>query len=451
MSNWIVAKFGGTSMATIGSMTQCAEVINIRNANIVLVSATSGTTNQLVELTELAKQGDLEQAEATIEYIENRHRDMLAQTTPSTESVNRLNDIINELKTLVNGCVLVRNCSANAYDAIVSIGEMLSSTIFASLCEDKFSRVSYWLDVRQIIKTDSQHMKARPDIAAINQCSESIFIDPGTLYISQGFIGSDANGITTTLGRGGSDYSAALVAEGIRASELQIWTDVPGMASTDPRLCDDARSIPAISIKEASEMATFGAKILHPSSLMPAVRHDIPVFVGSTFNPELAGTTITPDVEDRPIVRAVTKRSNQLLLSINNPDMLTASGFLQRVFATFEAYEISVDAITTSEISIAVTIDESEFPAGDLGSKFLTELEEHGRVKVERDMALVAIVGNELYRTPGIGARIFDAVKDINVRMITQGASNHNFCLVVSDQDSNQAVKQLHQELIIES
>ena len=198
-------------------------------------------------------------------------------------------------------------------------------------------------------------------------------------------------------------------------------------------------------------MATFGAKILHPSSLMPAVRHDIPVFVGSTFNPELSGTIITPDVDDRPIVRAVTRRSNQLLLSINNPDMLTASGFLQKVFATFEEYQISVDAITTSEISIAVTIDESEFPQAEVGDAFINELETHGRVKLEHDMALVAIVGNDLYSTPGIGARIFNALTDINVRMITQGASNHNFCLIIADQDSERAVRQLHEQLIIKS
>jgi aspartate kinase len=195
-------------------------------------------------------------------------------------------------------------------------------------------------------------------------------------------------------------------------------------------------------------METFGAKILHPSSLMPAIRQQIPVFVGSTFEPDEAGTTITPDVELRPVVRAVTSRSRQLLVVINNPDMLTASGFLQRIFAVFDQFEISVDAITTSEISIAVTIDHSEYPEGARGEQFLAALREHGAVKLEKNMALIAIVGNDLHQTPGIGARIFNALDNINVRMITQGASSHNFCLIVSEEDAARAVKQLHDQLI---
>jgi aspartate kinase len=448
MTDWILAKFGGTSMGSIDTMTQCAAVVKQRKANIVVVSATSGTTNQLVELAELARQGEHHKANVLLEQIEERHVQMLLTTAPSSGAVNKLQGFIKELKTLVKGCTLLKECSPKAYDALVSTGELLSSTIFTSLLQKQTDKKVYWFDSRRVLATDSQHGKARPDIAKIKCHCEQTFLEPDALYIGQGFIGSDEHGITTTLGRGGSDYSAALIAEGISAKELQIWTDVPGMASTDPRICPDAKSIDAISIKEASEMATFGAKILHPSSLMPAIRQQIPVFVGSTFEPDEAGTTITPDVELRPVVRAVTSRSRQLLVVINNPDMLTASGFLQRIFAVFDQFEISVDAITTSEISIAVTIDHSEYPEGARGEQFLAALREHGAVKLEKNMALIAIVGNDLHQTPGIGARIFNALDNINVRMITQGASSHNFCLIVSEEDAARAVKQLHDQLI---
>ena len=451
MSNWTVAKFGGTSMANVESMRQCAKVVAMRGANVVIVSATAGTTNQLVAVTRLAKLGDLEQANETLNAICSRHIEMMSSINASESETLELANILKELRTLVQGCCLTKECSAKANDAITSLGEMLSSTIFAVICAQQFKRNVYWLNARHFMKTDNQHGKAKPDIDAIHQACQCHFTEPEALYVSQGFLGSDPEGNTTTLGRGGSDYSAALVAEGIRADELQIWTDVPGMASTDPRICADAKSISAISIKEASEMATFGAKILHPSSLMPAVRQSIPVFVGSTFQPELPGTTITSEVAERPIVRAVTSRSNQWLVVIRNPDMLTASGFLEKIFAVFERFEISVDAITTSEVSIAVTIDASEYPDGDSGNAFLKALESLGVVRIEKDMALVAIVGNHLHCTPGIGTRIFDAVKDINVRMVTQGASTHNFCLVVADTDARFAVQSLHQKLIIES
>lgn len=438
-------------MATTESMKQCAKVVELRGANIVLVSATAGTTNLLVELTEYAKCGDFDNATKILAEISDRHTGMMTDIGAPDEQILELRNLLKELHTLVKGCTLIKACSPQASDAILSIGEMLSSTIFAVICEQTFSRSVYWLNARDFMKTDSQHGKATPDIDAIHSACKTLFVEHQELYISQGFMGCSPEGVTTTLGRGGSDYSAALVAEGIRADELQIWTDVPGMASSDPRVCSNAKSISAISIKEASEMATFGAKILHPSSLMPAVRHSIPVFVGSTFQPELPGTTITPEVTERPVVRAVTSRSNQWLVVIRNPDMLTASGFLEKIFAVFEHYDISVDAITTSEVSIAVTIDASEYPDGDFGDEFLAALQALGTVRIEKDMALVAIVGNHLHCTPGIGSRIFDAIKDINVRMVTQGASTHNFCLIVADSDVISAVQSLHQKLIIDA
>ena len=448
MSQWVVAKFGGTSMATIESMSQCADVVISKQANIVLVSATSGTTNQLVELADVASRGDMHKANLILEAIEERHTQMLLETKPGARAMEKLRTYVRELKTVAKGCALLKECSPKAYDALMSQGELLSSTIFTSLLKSKTDKDVYWFDSRNVIATDNQHGKARPQLDQIKSNCQSIFQDAGVLYVGQGFIGQGPNGITTTLGRGGSDYSAALVAEGIGADILQIWTDVPGMATTDPRICPDAQSIDELSVKEASEMATFGAKILHPSSLAPAIRQDIPVFVGSTFEPEKAGTTITDDVSAHPLIRAVTLRNNQTLIITSNPDMLSASGFLKRIFTVFDNYEISIDAITTSEISVAVTIDQSEFPTGEKAEQFITELEALGQVKIEKNMSLIAIVGNNLHQTPGVGGQIFNSLENINVRMITHGASSHNFCIIVDEAQAKQAVKQLHENLI---
>jgi aspartate kinase len=447
MSKWIVAKFGGTSMGTIESMSRCAKIVANKRANIVVVSATSGTTNQLVELTELSQTGQWENCEEIIGKIRDRHLSMLAEVSAPDTSKEKLETFLRQLTTLVKGCSLLQECSPKAYDGIVSKGELMSSLIFSHVLEKEVSSAA-WFDSREILSTDGAHNKALPQFSLIeNNCREH-FQNVETTYIGQGFIGRGPDGSTTTLGRGGSDYSAALYAEGIHASELQIWTDVPGMASTDPRLCPDAKSIQRISFKEAAEMATFGAKILHPATLAPAIRKEIPVFVGSTFAPNEPGTVIEKDVEAQPTVRAITVRRNQALLTLSNPRMLNASGFLRKIFEIFDHHQVSVDAITTSEISVAVTIDRGDLPQCEKESHFVNDLKELGKVEVEDNLSLVALIGNKIPGTPGLGENIFKSLDGINVRMITQGASQHNFCFLVNDHDADNAVKQLHGHFI---
>lgn len=447
MAKWIVAKFGGTSMGTIDSMKRCAQIVDQKQANVIVVSATSGTTNQLVELTAMGQTGKWEQAEELLATIQARHEKMLQEIDANQDDFAKLHEILKQGTTLVKGCCYLQECSPRAYDGILSMGELLSSHIF-SLVLAQSKRPVQWFDSRQLIATDENHTKALPNLKMIADNCLQTFQDDQKVYIGQGFIGSSPTGATTTLGRGGSDYSAALIAEGLNAQILQIWTDVPGMASTDPRLCPDAKSIEKISFKEAAEMATFGAKILHPATLAPAIRQEVPVFVGSTFAPDEPGTTIAEKVEDKPTVRAITIRKNQALLTLSNPRMLNASGFLRKIFEIFDQHQVSVDAITTSEISVAVTIDRKDLPQCDKENHFINDLKQLGKVVIEDNLSLVAIIGNDIPSTAGLGENIFRSLDGINVRMITQGASNHNFCFLVHDQDAENAVKRLHQYFI---
>jgi aspartate kinase len=268
------------------------------------------------------------------------------------------------------------------------------------------------------------------------------------VLVTQGFIGQDGLGETTTLGRGGSDYSAALLAEALNAKNLAIWTDVVGIFTTDPRITEKARAIKEISFGEAAEMATFGAKILHPATLIPAMRQNIPVFVGSSKEPEKGGTQIKQKVDSNPTYRSIALRREQTLVTVKSPAMLHASGFLAQVFSILAKPELSVDLITTSEISVALTFDN---PSGStqalITSAVVEELEQLCEVTVEHGLSLVAVIGNGLNCAKGIGQSIFQAINDINIRLICHGASANNLCFLVDEADANNVVEKLHNEL----
>jgi aspartate kinase len=298
------------------------------------------------------------------------------------------------------------------------------------------------LDARTVIKTDSNFGKATPLISEIAKQSAKLNTD--TIYVTQGFIGSDADDNTTVLGRGGSDYSAALFAEGFDASVLEIWTDVAGIATTDPRLCATAKIIHEISYAEAGEMAQYGAKILHPATIAPAVRKSIPVFVGSTFEKDLPGTWIKQNVENRPAVRAITRRTSQALLTISNPNMLNAYGFMGEIFGLFGKHRISVDCVTTSEISIAVTVDEVTLE----NHKFIKDLESVGKIDVETGYALISLIGNDLFSRANLAKSIFSSVDEASIRMMSLGASSFNFNFLVKQEESVSCIQKLHKTLI---
>ena len=444
MSNsMIVSKFGGTSMGDIESMKRSAAISAERGSTMIVVSATSGTTDKLISIAKLASTGNIDECEKLVFGIKERHQSMMNELPSNLDGIEILKSYFTELDLLVQNISLLKELTPRAHDHILSLGERMSSLIFREVLKHKLpNRSVVLLDARTVIKTDSNFGKATPLISEIaNQCAK---LNSHSVYVTQGFIGSDADNNTTILGRGGSDYSAALFAEGMSATTLEIWTDVAGIASTDPRLCPTAQIIHEISYAEAGEMAQYGAKILHPATIAPAVRKSIPVFVGSTFEKDLPGTWIKQNVENRPAVRAITKRSHQALLTISNPNMLNAYGFMGEIFGLFGKHRISVDCVTTSEISIAVTVDTTTLD----NSKFIKDLESIGKLGIETGYSLISLIGNDLFNRANLAKNIFSSVNEASIRMMSLGASSYNFNFLIKDEESTDCIQKLHKSLI---
>lgn len=443
-----VAKFGGTSVADFEAMLRCAHIIkNQPETKLVVLSASAGVTNSLVTLSQ-----KFLNEEQRVEIIANirsiQHN--ITQHLASEELLNlKIEQILSELTQLTN----LQNTlqTAQTADAILACGEQMSTLIFSDLLASIDVNCQYF-DVRNVMKTDGLFGQATVDLSKLKtQCEQLLLpkINDGVV-ITQGFIGQDDNGNTTTLGRGGSDYSAALLAEATGADSLAIWTDVVGIFTTDPRISSAARPIPEISFGEAAEMATFGAKILHPATLIPAMRSDIPVFVGSSKDPDAGGTRIMQSVDYKPTYRAVALRREQTLVTVKSPAMLHASGFLAKVFEILANHQLSIDLITTSEISVALTFDN---PPGStqalITQTVVEELEQLCEVTVEHGLSLVAVVGNGLDATEGLGTDIFENISNINIRLICHGASPNNLCFLVNENDANHVVKTLHDTLFV--
>lgn len=441
-----VSKFGGSSMKDQDAMLRSATICKDQDSTIVLVSATYGTTDHLHNLVKHAVKGNWGECEKTLFTIRETHFDILKNLTNDDLVGENLRSLLNNLETLIRGIYLLSECSLKAHDRVVSFGERLSSLLFAEAMKMTVTDKPVELfDSRKILKTDSHFGKARPIIESVRVNCENFFkLDGSRVYVGQGYIGSDKNDSTTTLGRGGSDYSAAIFAEGVRADVLEIWTDVAGIASTDPRICASAIPINEISYDEASEMAQYGAKILHPTTLVPAMRHNIPVFVGSSYAKDEIGTWIREDVADKPLIRALTKRGNQALLTIKTPKMLDEFGFMGRIFSIFTKHEVSVDCVTTSEISVAVTVDMSILDNSDL----IDDLNKIGSVHFEVGFALVSLIGNKMLQEVGLAKKVFSCLEDINIRMLCLGASAYNFNILVAETSADTAIKNLHKEFI---
>ncbi len=452
MGNLVVSKFGGTSMGDAQCMLRSAEVALKQGSSLVVVSATSGTTNDLISLGKTAeKQTSWAEIEAILTKIVDKHRKIASDLVVSKEAQMTLNVLFEEMQSLAKGVHLLKDCSMKAMDTLVSLGERMSSVLFTEAMEavlknNGLQKRARLFDVRTVLRTDDQCGKARPlrdEVARL--CAKNLSpLMEKEVVVTQGFIGMTEDGITTTLGRGGSDYSAAILAEGVQAQTLEIWTDVAGIATTDPRLCPKAQPIKEISFKEASELATFGAKVLHPATLLPAIRKNIPVFVGSSFDREAKGTWIRKDVEEHPLIRAMAIRKKQVLVTLSTPEMLHAHGFLYQVFKIFNDHKVSIDAITTSEISVSVTLDDSTL----LNKKLIADLSQIAEVQVEDNLSLISLIGNNINHTSGLGKKIFDQIPDINVRMICLGASKHNFCFLVNEEQGVDAVQRLHKYFV---
>ncbi|MDO6620318.1 MULTISPECIES: lysine-sensitive aspartokinase 3 [unclassified Shewanella] len=444
----VVAKFGGTSVADFDAMNRCADII-LANANtrVVVVSASSGVTNLLVELTQ-ANVNDQRRL-SLVTQIAKIQYDIVDKLARPQDVAATIDKLLSRMAVLSDKLVLDR--SKAIIDELLSMGEQCSSLLFSAVIRQKGTPSSSF-DVRQVLRTDSHFGKAEPQIEQIALLGAE-HLQPllaQQVIVTQGFIGADEAGNTTTLGRGGSDYSAALLAEALKADAVEIWTDVAGIYTTDPRLAPNARPIAEISFNEAAEMATFGAKVLHPATILPAVRQQIQVFVGSSKAPEQGGTWIRHQVEDAPVYRAVALRRDQTLLNLHSLQMLHAQGFLAHTFATLAKHKISVDLITTSEVNVSLTLDKTGSDSsgqGLLSESLLQELSQNCRVRVEDKLALVAIIGNQIASTAGICSRVFGVLEQHNVRMICQGASPHNLCVLVAESEAADVVNSLHQNL----
>ncbi|EKA7416866.1 lysine-sensitive aspartokinase 3 [Vibrio parahaemolyticus] len=447
MSAFNVAKFGGTSVANFEAMSRCATIIeNNPNTRLVVSSACSGVTNILVELANGVQ--DQEHRAELLKNLAEIHDSILAQLEDATEASSEVYGILDTVTSLAEAASIQANIKLT--DHLVACGELMSTHILAQLMRERgINAVRF--DIREVLRTDDNFGRAEPNVEAIAQLAQEKLIPLclDSVVITQGFIGSDEEGNTTTLGRGGSDYSAALIAEGVKASGLEIWTDVPGIYTTDPRIAPKASPIPEISFSEASEMANFGAKILHPSTLVPALRHDIPVFVGSSKEPEKGGTWIRHQVESSPLFRALALRCNQTMVTLRSANMFHAYGFLAKVFEILAKHKISVDLITTSEISVSLTLDQTDTSGGapQLPQAAREELEELCKVEVEHDLCLVALIGNKMSERKGYAKQVFGTLEDLNLRMICYGASPHNLCFLVNESVAKQAIQKLHTEL----
>nr|EGQ9117111.1 lysine-sensitive aspartokinase 3 [Vibrio parahaemolyticus] len=447
MSAFNVAKFGGTSVANFEAMSRCATIIeNNPNTRLVVSSACSGVTNILVELANGVQ--DQEHRAELLKDLAEIHDSILAQLEDATEASSEVYGILDTVTSLAEAASIQANTKLT--DHLVACGELMSTHILAQLMRERgINAVRF--DIREVLRTDDNFGRAEPNVEAIAQLAQEKLIPLclDSVVITQGFIGSDEEGNTTTLGRGGSDYSTALIAEGVKASGLEIWTDVPGIYTTDPRIAPKASPIPEISFSEASEMANFGAKILHPSTLVPALRHDIPVFVGSSKEPEKGGTWIRHQVESSPLFRALALRCNQTMVTLRSANMFHAYGFLAKVFEILAKHKISVDLITTSEISVSLTLDQTDTSGGapQLPQAAREELEELCKVEVEHDLCLVALIGNKMSERKGYAKQVFGTLEDLNLRMICYGASPHNLCFLVNESVAKQAIQKLHTEL----
>ncbi|MDY1038492.1 lysine-sensitive aspartokinase 3 [Enterobacteriaceae bacterium RIT714] len=447
MTSFVVAKFGGTSVANYEAMNRSADVVLADpHTRMVVLSASAGVTNLLVALSE-----GLEATErfVKLDALRKIQFDILEQMQNPQVIREEIERLLENITTLAEAASLATSTALT--DELVSHGELMSTLLFVEILRER-DVLAQWFDVRKVMRTSDRFGRAEPDVATLSELAQQQLAPrlAEGIVITQGFIGSEAKGRTTTLGRGGSDYTAALLGEALHATRVDIWTDVPGIYTTDPRVVPAAKRIDVIAFEEAAEMATFGAKVLHPATLLPAVRSDIPVFVGSSKDPKAGGTLVCNKTEKPPLFRALALRRKQTLVTLHSLNMLHSRGFLAEVFGILARHNISVDLITTSEVSIALTLDTTgSTSTGDtlLTQSLLMELSALCRVEVEEDLALVAIIGNQLSRACGVGKEVFGVLDPFNIRMICYGASSYNLCFLVPGHEAEQVVQKLHHNL----
>jgi aspartate kinase len=444
-----VMKFGGTSVEDAPALLRVARIVEARHAGqtVVVVSAMSRVTDALLTAVQTACAGRADEAARALEEHFTRHADaagalLAAQEADAFEV--ELDAARRELRTLLAECATQATRPLAALrDEVVAYGERLSATLLSAALRAQGLPARY-VDARRCIITDDKFGRATPlmDETTKRTCAKvGAALAAGCVPVLGGFIAATIAGETTTLGRGGSDYSAAIVGACLGASEIQIWTDVAGVLTADPRIVPRAHNIARLSYAEAAELAFFGAKVLHPKTILPAVVRSIPVRICNSRTPEAGDTIIYFDTEKTPrTVKAIAHRCGVTIVHVTSARMLGAYGFLRALFEVFERHRTDVDLVATSEVSVSLSLDDTS--ALDLIARDLAHL---GAVKIERNRAIVCVVGEGLKNTPGIAAKVFTAVRNINIMLISQGASSINLTFVVEADAAEQAVRQLHQ------
>ena len=436
----IVMKFGGTSVEDAAAIDRSCSIVGERAARkpFVVVSALGGATNGLLEAGSFAARGEIGKAMTIADRLEYRHSELLPSTA---EYFERLRELLKALSA-------IGEFSLRTQDLIASFGEALSSLIFT----DRMNRLGFnavHIDARECVVTDERFGKASPimDVTAarLEQAARP-HLDAGRVVIMGGYIASTLAGTTTTLGRGGSDYSAAIAGAALNAEEIQIWTDVDGMMTADPRIVNSAWKVGEISFDEASELAYFGAKVLHPLTVLPAVEKNIPVYILNSRKPKGTGTKITREARPcRNLIKSIACKRGITVVTVSSSRMLMAHGFLRALFEVFDRHHTSVDMVATSEVSVSLTLD--DVSALDAISQDLRQL---GDVEVSSKKALICLVGNNLKYTPGVARRAFGSLSDINILMVSHGASNINFSFLIDEKDANTAIQKLHADFFSE-
>lgn len=444
----IVCKFGGTSVGDTAAIERTAAIVRGRMERhpVVVVSALAGTTNTLLEIARYASERLLIEALRAVELLRSRHMAVIAELMGTSPEAAEVSDdvsvLFDELAHLVEALCVLGDVSARSLDAVAAYGERLSSPIVAAAFQARGIPAT-WVDARTVMVTDATFGKAVPHITSIAEAAREHLVpivQSGRVPVLGGYIGATLQGVTTTLGRGGSDYSAALMGAALGVEAIEIWTDVDGMLTADPRVIPKARLIEHIRFDEAAELASFGAKVLHPSTIAPAVQRNIPVFIFNSHRPRASGTRITFEAP-RFAVRAVAGRANAVLINVKSSAMLGTPGIVRGIFSVFERYKLSVDVIATSEVSVSVTLDaETHLDA------VLNELRAFGEVSVERGRAIVAIVGAGLGGHTPTMARALSALGDLQVHMCSLSASAINLTLIVDGDQLQDAMRRLHRE-----
>jgi aspartate kinase len=455
--NSIVMKFGGTSVADADAIARLIEIVKAQHRRsgappVVVVSAMSRITDQLLRMAGEAARGEREHTSSGVDEVRARHLAAVQRLVPTADRedvIARIEEHVEELRAMLTALGILREASPRSLDGIGCAGELLSSRVVAAALSAAGLN-AVWVDARRAIVTDDHYTAAAPLTADTAQAlgrEVAPQLAAGRTPIVGGYVGATRNGVATTLGRGGSDYSAAIIGAGIGAREIQIWTDVDGMLTADPRLVRAPRVVSHLSFGEASELAYFGAKVLHPSTILPAVAADIPVRILNSRNPDAPGTLITakPPLNDRPIAALACKR-NVTVVEVTSTRMLMAHGFLRRLFEVFERHRTAVDVVTTSEVSVSVTIDDDRrLP------EIAQSLGEFAEVTIEGNMAILCAVGENLRADPAFAIRMLTGLDGIALRMVSQAASRRNVTVVLRDSDVAAAMSRLHEAWFVDA